>query len=157
MKDKHADFMRQAIELSQKNVLEGGGPFGAVVVKDGEVIGKGVNGVTRLNDPTAHAEVNAIRDACKTVNSFDLAGCQIYTSCEPCPMCLGAIYWSRIDHIYYANTKKDAASIGFDDQFIYDEIGKAYESRQIPFIKIEDENAIKAFNTWKDKSDNIRY
>ncbi|MCU4177782.1 nucleoside deaminase [Carboxylicivirga sp. N1Y90] len=157
MEDRHRDFMRKAIELSQKNVEEGGGPFGAVVVKHGNIIGQGVNGVTRLNDPTAHAEVNAIRDACKNVKSFDLAGCQIYTSCEPCPMCLGAIYWSRIERIYYANTKKDAASIGFDDQFIYDEIGKAYESRQIPFIKVEDDNAINAFNMWKDNADKIRY
>lgn len=157
MKEVQEEFMKEATTLSLKNVADGGGPFGAIVVKAGKVIGKGVNGVTRMNDPTAHAEINAIRNACENIGSFDLKGCQIYTSCEPCPMCLGAIYWSRIDHIYYANTKSDAASIGFDDQFIYDEIGKAYKNRKIPFIKVNDKTAIVAFDAWRDKVDKVRY
>ena len=115
-------FMRQAIELSEENVRSGGGPFGAVIVRDGRVIATGTNGVTRLNDPTAHAEVTAIRNAARALGTFDLSGCEIYTSCEPCPMCLGAIYWARIGKMYYGNDQEDARRIGFDDSFIYEEI-----------------------------------
>ena len=115
-------FMRQAIELSEENVRSGGGPFGAVIVRDGRVIATGTNGVTRLNDPTAHAEVTAIRNAARALGTFDLSGCEIYTSCEPCPMCLGAIYWARIGKMYYGNDQEDARRIGFDDSFIYPQI-----------------------------------
>ena len=118
---KKEDFMRKAIELSIENVKNGGGPFGAVIVKDGEIVATGVNRVTANHDPTAHAEVSAIRAACQKLGTFDLSGCEIYTSCEPCPMCLGAIYWAHLDKIYYGNNKTDAARIGFDDSFIYDE------------------------------------
>lgn len=120
--DKKNEFMREAIELSVKNIDNDGGPFGAVVVKDGEVVARGVNRVTASIDPTAHAEVSAIREAAKKLGTFDLSGCEIYSSCEPCPMCLGAIYWAHLDKLYYANTKLDAKNIGFDDSFIYDEI-----------------------------------
>src|SRR5690349_2654824 len=131
---EHKKFMEIAIRLSEKNVLEGiGGPFGAVVVRAGKVIAKSANKVTSSNDPTAHAEVSAIRLACKKLKTFDLSGCTIYTSCEPCPMCLSAIYWARIDTIYYANTKIDAADIGFSDKFIYDEIHKSMADRVLPF------------------------
>lgn len=145
--------MRLAIQLSEQNVEQSkGGPFGAVVVKDGEVIAQSANKVTTTNDPTAHAEVSAIRLACQQLNTFDLNGCIIYTSCEPCPMCLGAIYWSRISTIYYANTKKDAADIGFDDKFIYDELDLPMEKRQLPVIQLLRDEALTAFRLW-DKSD----
>ena len=124
------DFMRKAIALSIENVKNGGGPFGAVIVKDNEIIATGVNRVTANHDPTAHAEVSAIRAACEKLNTFDLSGCEIYTSCEPCPMCLGAIYWAHLDKIYYGNNKHDAADIGFDDSFIYDELALTPENRQ---------------------------
>ena len=127
----HQKFMQVAIDLSIQNIKQGGGPFGAVVVKNGEIIAAMANSVTNDNDPTAHAEVNAIRLAAKTLNTFDLSGCDMYASCEPCPMCLGAIYWSRIDNLYFANTKNDAKAIGFDDSFIYDEIERPYEKRKI--------------------------
>jgi guanine deaminase len=128
---EHELFMRMAIKLSEENVNQNlGGPFGAVIVKDGKVIAKSANKVTTSNDPTAHAEVSAIRLACQELNTFDLSGAVIYTSCEPCPMCLGAIYWSRIETIYYGNTKKDAAEINFDDKFIYDELAQPMKHRQ---------------------------
>lgn len=141
--------MQEAIRLSVANVEEGrGGPFGAVVVKDGKIIARGVNMVTTSNDPTAHAEVVAIREACKLLNSFQLNGCEIYTSCEPCPMCLGAIYWARPDKLYYANSKEDAAAIQFDDQFIYDEIAKPVEQRSLFTKQILREEALEAFDKW---------
>ena len=145
----HNKFMRMAIAMSEKNVLESlGGPFGTVVVKDGKVIAKSGNKVTTTNDPTAHAEVSAIRMACKKLQNFDLQGCVIYTSCEPCPMCLSAIYWARIDTIYYANTKADAAAIGFDDQFIYEEIEKPMHLRKVPVNQLLRNEASQAFKLW---------
>ncbi len=149
--------MRKAIALSVNNVKKGGGPFGAVIVRNGEIIASGVNGVTRYNDPTAHAEVTAIRKATRKLGSFDLSGCEIYTSCEPCPMCLGAIYWARLSKMYYANTKTDARDIGFDDSFIYDEIALPLSQRRlITEQKLPDE-AIKAFKAWAQKTDKIEY
>lgn len=142
-------FMKMAIALSLHNVTQSlGGPFGAVIVKNGKLIAKSANKVTTTNDPTAHAEVSAIRKACKKLMTFDLSGCVIYTSCEPCPMCLGAIYWSRIQTIFYANTKKDAADIGFDDQFIYDEINLKMEKRTLPVIQLLRNEAQEAFQQW---------
>lgn len=150
--------MRMAIRLSEKNVDEAkGGPFGAVIVKDGKMIAKSANKVTLSNDPTAHAEVSAIRAACKKLKNFDLSGCVIYTSCEPCPMCLGAIYWARLDKIYYANTKKDAAAIGFDDQFIYEELDLAMEKRQLPIIQMMRTEALIAFKKWEQSPLKIEY
>lgn len=147
---QHEKFMRMAIALSEKNVLENiGGPFGAVIVKDGKLISKSGNKVTSSNDPTAHAEVSAIRIACKKLKTFDLQGCIIYTSCEPCPMCLSAIYWARIDLIYYANTKTDAGNIGFDDKFIYDELEKLMEDRKIPIKQLLRNEAQQAFTLWE--------
>ena len=124
MSQQNDKYMKEAIRLSVENVEKGGGPFGAVIVKDGEIIARGANRVTSTNDPTAHAEVTAIREAAKVLNTFNLEGCEIFTSCEPCPMCLAAIYWARIDRIYFGNTKTDAKNIGFDDSFIYEEIEK---------------------------------
>jgi guanine deaminase len=158
MTDQNKKFMNFAVELSQQGSNENkGGPFGAIVVKDGEMVGMGYNQVTSSNDPTAHAEVVAIRDACKNLHTFQLTGCEIYTSCEPCPMCLGAIYWARPEKVFYANTRYDAAAIGFDDSFIYDEINRKMTERKIPMIKIECENAIKIFNQWKEKQNKIGY
>ncbi len=151
------DFMRLAIELSQKNVAEGGGPFAAVIVKDGEVIATGCNQVTRANDPTAHAEVVAIRNACATLDDFQLEGCELYTSCEPCPMCLGAIYWARPAKVYYANSKEDAAAIDFDDQFIYEDLDKPTEKRKLPMIRLLADEAIEAFRDWQNKIDKVAY
>ena len=151
------EFMREAITCSCKNVENNGGPFGAVIVKDGEIVAKGANRVTENNDPTAHAEVVAIRNACQTLNTFDLSGCEIFTSCEPCPMCLSAIYWARIDKIWYANTKHDAKDIGFDDSFIYDEIALAMDQRSIPIEQILRDEALQAFKMWEDKSDKTEY
>lgn len=151
-------FMREAIELSINNVKSGkGGPFGAVVVKDGKIIARGANSVTTSNDPTAHAEVNAIREACKVLNTFQLDDCEIYTSCEPCPMCLGAIYWARPSKVYYANTKADAADINFDDDFIYKEIAKPLSERNLQFVQMSREEALVAFKEWANKSDKIEY
>ena len=150
--------MREAIALSQHSIESGkGGPFGAVVVKDGKIIGRGHNQVTSTNDPTAHAEIVAIRDACKTLQSFQLTGCELYTSCEPCPMCLGAIYWARPDRVYYANTQADAADIGFDDQFIYDELEQPFERRQIPMQPLLRDEAQAVFQAWATKSDKVEY
>lgn len=150
-------FMRKAIELSIKNIDENGGPFGAVIVKDGEIIAKGVNRVTSNTDPTAHAEVNAIREASKKLGTFDLSGCVIYSSCEPCPMCLGAIYWAHLDKLFYANTKSDAKDIGFDDSFIYDEISLPKEKRKIPTIQISNDKALEAFEKWRKNENKIEY
>ena len=150
--------MSKAIELAKKGVnSNAGGPFGAVVVKHGKIIAEGYNKVTSKNDPTAHAEVVAIRNACKKLNSFQLDDCIIYTSCEPCPMCLGAIYWARPKKVYYACTREDAANIDFDDEFIYAEIIKEINGRKIPFINILREEASKVFKNWNDKEDKIKY
>ena len=141
--------MRMAIRLAEKNVaLDKGGPFGAVIVKNDKVIAKSANKVTSSNDPTAHAEVSTIRLACKKLNTFDLSGCIIYTSCEPCPMCLGAIYWANIDTIYYGNTKNDAAAIGFNDQFIYEELDHPMAERKLPIIQLMRDEALVAFEAW---------
>lgn len=154
----HASFMRQAIDKAIQGVLSNeGGPFGCVIVKDGQIIGKGNNKVTSTNDPTAHAEVMAIREACKALNSFQLDDCILYTSCEPCPMCLGAIYWARPKKVYYGCNKTDAAKIGFDDNFIYKELDLEPGKRTIPFEQINKEAAMKAFQAWEDKEDKIEY
>ena len=158
MNSKKQKFMRAAIHISIDKMLAGkGGPFGAVVVKDGKIIGVGFNQVTSTNDPTAHAEVIAIRDACKKLDTFQLTGCELYTSCEPCPMCLGAIYWARPDKVYFANTQADAADIGFDDQFIYDEIALPFDKRKIPFEQLLRDEALEAFKIWSEKDDKIAY
>ena len=150
--------MGKAISLAQSNVANlQGGPFGAVVVKNGEIIGRGNNQVTLHNDPTAHAEVVAIRDAAKHLNSFDLSGCEIYSSCEPCPMCLGAIYWARVDKLYYAATKDDAASADFDDSFIYKEFALPKEERSIPSVQMMREDAVKVFEEWVKSESKIPY
>ena len=152
------EFMLRAIELSRKNMQDGaGGPFGAVIVKNGAIIGEGWNKVTSSNDPTAHAEVSAIRDACKNIENFSLEGAEIYTSCEPCPMCLGAIYWARLSTIYYGNTRKDAADIQFDDDFIYQEIPKKIEDRQIPMVQCAHGESLEVFKEWQNKADKIPY
>ena len=150
-------FMQQAIDLSIDNVANGGGPFGAVIARDGEVIATGTNRVTADCDPTAHAEVNAIRAACTKLKSFKLTGCTIYTSCEPCPMCLSAIYWAGIECIFYGNTKQDAKQINFDDSFIYDQIALDYSERSIPCINIMREQALAGFRAWTAKVDKILY
>ncbi|MEB3338872.1 MAG: nucleoside deaminase [Leptolyngbyaceae bacterium] len=151
-------FMAEAIALSLNSIRSGrGGPFGAVVVKDGEIVARGSNQVTSTNDPTAHAEVVAIREACKTLKSFQLTGCEIYTSCEPCPMCLGAIYWARPDRVYYANTKVDAAEIGFDDQFIYDELELPITGRTLPMDQMMQKEAFAVFQEWAEKTDKVEY
>ena len=151
------DIMREAISLADNNVRNGGGPFGAVIEKDGKVVATGVNRVTANNDPTAHAEVSAIRNACKKLKTFDLSGCEIYSSCEPCPMCLGAIYWSRIKKIYYGNSKADAKDIGFDDSFIYDELALPYGQRHVAMERLLGDEAIATFNEWKSKPDKTEY
>lgn len=155
--DFNIKFMRKAIALSIRNVAKGGGPFGAVIVKDGKIIATGVNKVVSHNDPTAHAEVNAIRKAAKKSGTFDLAGCDIYTSCEPCPMCLGAVYWAHLDKIYYGNNKTDAKNIGFDDSFIYEEIDLKPENRRVKTTQLLANEAIEAFKLWAKKEDKIEY
>ena len=151
-------YLKEAIDLAKKGVKGGtGGPFGCVIVKDGKVIGRGCNSVTSHNDPTAHAEVVAIRNACTELNTFQLTGCEIYTSCEPCPMCLGAIYWARPDKLYYANTKEDAAGIKFDDNFIYEEIAKTIEERKLFTRQVLREEAMLAFDKWKESINKIDY
>lgn len=157
MMNKKEQFMKEAIRLSIENVENGGGPFGAVIVRDGEIIATGVNRVTSQHDPTAHAEVSAIRSACARLGVFDLSGCEIYTSCEPCPMCLGAIYWAHLDKLYYGNTKNDAKNIGFDDEFIYQEIELPLEKRKLPSISLLHEEALYAFEAWTAKSDKVKY
>ncbi len=150
--------MRQAIELAKNGMLAGnGGPFGCVIVKDGQIIGKGSNMVLKTNDPTAHAEVVAIREACKNLNNFQLEGCEVYTSCEPCPMCLGAIFWARPAKVFFACTKEDAAAAGFDDDFIYEEIKIPPVNRKIPMISLMREESLKAFELWKEKGDKTLY
>ena len=150
--------MNEAITLSQNGVRNNeGGPFGCVIVKDDVIIGRGNNKVTSSNDPTAHAEVVAIRDACKNLGTFQLEGCEVFTSCEPCPMCLGAIYWARPKAVYFANTREDAASIGFDDSMIYEELGIDLDKRKIPIINIGREDALKVFEEWQKKDDRIKY
>ena len=149
--------MKRAIQLSRSNVDRGGGPFGAIVVKDGKIIGEGCNQVTMKNDPTAHAEVEAIRQACKSMVNFDLTGCEIYTSCEPCPMCLSAIYWARISKIYFANTQQDAAAIRFDDKFLYEEIPKEKSQRKIPMVSLMRDEALQVFKHWDQKIDKTPY
>lgn len=156
--EQQKDFMRKAIAMADQGMQTGkGGPFGAIVVKNGEIVATGCNQVTSTNDPTAHAEVVAIRNACTALGSFQLEDCEIYTSCEPCPMCLGAIYWARPKRVFYANTKVDAAKIEFDDQFIYDELELPLENRGIPFVQILREEALSTFNNWAAKQDKIEY
>jgi len=158
MDNYNEQFMTEAIRLAVENVTSGnGGPFGAVVVKDGKIIGKGVNVVTASNDPTAHAEVSAIRNACSALGSFQLEGCEIYSSCEPCPMCLGAIYWARPARLYFAGTKRDAANVGFDDSFIYEEINQPFEKRKIQTVAINHNDKLAPFNEWKNKTDKKEY
>lgn len=158
MGNYHEEYMKMAIRLAKLNVEEGkGGPFGAVIVKNGEVIASAMNEVTSTDDPTAHAEVVAIRKACKALGSYQLEGCDIYSSCEPCPMCLGAIYWSRPDHVYYAATRKDASASGFDDDVIYQEIELPPEERQIPFVNLMRDEAIEAFKVWDKSELKIKY
>jgi len=152
------DFMREAIQLSLDTMRNGkGGPFGAVIVNEGRVIARGFNCVLETNDPTAHAEVVAIREAARVLGTFDLAGCELYTSCEPCPMCLGAVYWSRLTHLYYANTKADAAAIGFDDQFIYEELDLQPEQRRLKSEQLLRSEAQVAFAEWAANTDKQRY
>jgi tRNA(Arg) A34 adenosine deaminase TadA len=158
MTSENENFMREAILLSKENMDSNkGGPFGAVVVKNGKIIGRGANNVTSINDPTAHAEVMAIRDACKNIGDFNLKGCEIYSSCEPCPMCLSAIYWSRIEKIYYANTQDDAAAINFDDAFLYRQVALPKEERSIPIISLLRNEALPVFKEWETKEDKTPY
>ena len=150
--------MEKAVELSLENMRAGkGGPFGAIIVRQGKIVGTGANHVTSDNDPTAHAEVVAIRDACKNLGTFQLDDCEIYTSCEPCPMCLAAIYWARPKALYYANTRKDAADIGFDDDFLYEELKKNLGERSLPIHQLDKSNALKVFDERKRKTDKIEY
>jgi len=150
-------FMLRAIELSIKSVNSGTGPFGSVIVKDNKIISEGFNTVTLAKDPTSHAEIAAIRIACKLLNNFSLEGCSLYTTCEPCPMCLSAIYWARIDKVYYANTRNDAQKIDFSDALIYEELNKDIKERKIPMHQIMREEALKAFELWDKKEDKIKY
>ncbi|HOG15191.1 MAG TPA: nucleoside deaminase [Candidatus Absconditabacterales bacterium] len=152
------EFMQEAIDLSKENIeKQFGGPFGAVVVKDGKVVGRGFNHVVKNNDPTAHAEIQAIRDACTNLKTFGLSGCEIYISCEPCPMCLGAIFRARINKIYYGNTQKDADEIGFDDQNFYKEFSKPIDQRSIPEVQLMYDEAKKVFDEWKEKVGSVEY
>ena len=151
------EFMKRAIELSIESVNKGGGPFGCVIVKDNKIIAEGINKVTPTNDPTAHGEIVAIREACKKLNNFSLSGCELYSTCEPCPMCLSAIYWARIDKIYYANTRTDAKKIDFDDSLIYSEFQKSIDKRKIPMIQMMRNEALKAFELWDKKTDKVKY
>ena len=151
------EFMKRAIELSVESVNKDGGPFGSVIVKDNKIIAEGSNKVTPTNDPTAHGEIVAIREACKKLNNFNLDGCELYSTCEPCPMCLSAIYWARIKKLYYANTREDARKIDFDDSFIYSELQKNITERKILMIQIMRNEALKAFELWDKKIDKIKY
>jgi tRNA(Arg) A34 adenosine deaminase TadA len=154
----NSPFMARAIQLAVENVRSGqGGPFGAVVVKDGNIIAEGANQVTLTNDPTAHAEVLAIREACGKLGDFELKDCDLYTSCEPCPMCLGAIYWSRLSRVYFGSLAADASQAGFDDSFIYREIDQPHPDRDIPMVQMMREEALAAFRAWQEKSDKKRY
>lgn len=153
----HEELMREAIRLSVENIENGGGPFGAVIARNGEIVATGVNRVTANNDPTAHAEVSAIRAACAKFQTFDLSGCEIYTSCEPCPMCFGAIYWAHLDKMYYGNDKSDASKAGFDDSFIYQELELPQHERRLPSRMLLKREAYSAFQRWIDKEDKIKY
>jgi guanine deaminase len=158
MTEREQQFMQTAIDLARQGMNNGiGGPFGCVIVKGNEVVGKGCNCVASHNDPTAHAEVVAIRDACKNLQTFQLTGCEVYTSCEPCPMCMGAIYWARPDKVYYAGTRHDAAKAGFDDSMIYEELVAPVTSRKIVMINLEQHKAVKVFEEWLKKPDKIEY
>ena len=159
MKAKHSpeSFMREAIKLSAESVRSGGGPFGAVIVRNGEIIARGENRVTVCNDPTAHAEVSAIREAAARLGTYDLSGCEIYSSCEPCPMCLGAIYWARLDKLYYAGTRADAANVGFDDAHIYEELPLEPSQRELPTQTLLREEAQQVFEAWASKLDKKEY
>ena len=158
MTEKDEKFMRRAIDLAQEGMEKGaGGPFGAVIVKDGEIVGEGYNCVTSTNDPTAHAEVVAIRRACQNLESFQLEDCAIYASCEPCPMCLGAIYWARPEKIFFACTREDAAEIGFDDQFIYGEIGEDFVKRKISTVNFLRQEGLNVFENWANKEEKTEY
>ena len=154
MKNK---FMTRAIELSIESVNSGGGPFASLIIKEDKIIAEGSNRVTLTNDPTAHGEIVAIRKACKSLNNFNLSGYELYTTCEPCPMCLSAIYWSHVDNIFYANTREDAKKINFDDSLIYSEISKKNEDRKIPIKQMLRDEALKAFEIWNKKTDKIEY
>ena len=151
------EFMKRAIELSIESVNKGGGPFGCVIVKDEKIVSEGSNKVTLTNDPTAHGEIVAIRDACKKLNNFNLKGSELYSTCEPCPMCLSAIYWTRIDKIYYANTREDARKIDFDDSLIYSEFKKNINERKIPMTQMMRNEALIAFKLWDKKKDKVKY
>lgn len=154
----NSEFLKKSVALSRKNMSENvGGPFGAVITKDGKIIAEGANQVTSANDPTAHAEIVAIRKACEALNTFDLSGCEIYSSCEPCPMCLSAIYWARLEKIYFANSREDAAHIGFDDDFIYQEIPKSLADRKVACVHVDLPEAKDVFQEWQKKSDKIEY
>ena len=157
MEEKKLEFMRRAIARSEQSVRTGGGPFGAVIARGNEIIAEASNSVTIDNDPTAHAEVNCIRKATRLLGTFDLSGCDIYTSCEPCPMCLGAIYWAHLDHIYYANDRKDAAAIGFDDDFIYQEIALPPSKRHKTMERLLGTEAIEAFRMWEKNTEKTEY
>jgi tRNA(Arg) A34 adenosine deaminase TadA len=150
-------FMARAIELSIANVDAGGGPFAAVVVKDGEIVAEGTNRVTATHDPTAHAEIVAIREACRELGTFQLDGCDVYTSCEPCPMCLGALYWARPARVFFGNTAADAAAVGFDDSAIYEELRRPHGERRLPMVQLMRDEAQAAFRAWRDKADKVGY
>ena len=151
------EFMKRAIELSIESVNKGGGPFGCVIIKDGKIVSEGSNKVTLSKDPTAHGEIVAIREACKKINNFSLSGFELYSSCEPCPMCLSAIYWARIDKVYFANTRQDAQKIDFDDSLIYSEFKKNIDKRKIPMVQMMRSEALKAFELWDKKTDKVKY
>ena len=154
----NATYMREAVQLAEQGMRSGlGGPFGCVVVRRGKIVGRGSNRVTSTNDPTAHAEVVAIRDACTALQTFQLTDCELYTSCEPCPMCLSAIYWARVPQVYYGNTRADAAAIGFDDDFIYQQVPLAPEARTVKMELLLRDEAQIAFQEWANKTDKIRY
>ncbi len=155
--DKHTKFMKEAVQLASENISKGGGPFAAVIVKDEKIISRSGNSVTQTNDPTAHAEVNAIREACRVLNTFHLEGCSIYASCEPCPMCLSAIYWARIDRVFFAATHEDAADAGFDDSLIYNEIPKPFAERKIQFTHLSSCETLHPFILWKQESNKVKY
>ena len=158
MEKDHNYFLKRAIQLAEDGMDKGeGGPFGAVIVKNGEIVAEANNKVTSNNDPTAHAEVVAIREACEKLQDFQLKDCVLYTSCEPCPMCLGAIYWARLKKVFYALNRKDAAKIGFDDQFVYDEIAREMDDRKIPFVNMMREEGLPVFEKWEEKGNRINY
>ena len=154
---QHGNYMQEAIALANRNIENGGGPFGALIVRMGEIVGRGGNQVTMLNDPTAHAEVMAIRDATKTLGTYNLSDCVLYTTCEPCPMCMGAIYWARISHVYYGNNRKDAANIGFDDELIYRELALPINQRSVLMEPLLSEDAISTFKRWQEMPDKKEY